>query len=85
MDQFENKFLNFQKHFGVPLSKKKINIKEHYEKNFTLKLYKRTIVKTGPRNVFYAEKNTTTLDLAFDAYKNLKKKILNLKKIKLVI
>ena len=66
--------LNFQNHFGVSLGKKKINIKEHYEKNFTLKLYKRTIVKTGPRNVFYAEKNTTTLDLAFDAYKNLKKK-----------
>ena len=66
--------LNFQNHFGVSLGKKKINIKEHYEKNFSLKLYKRTIVKTGPRNLFYAEKNITTLDLAFDAYKNLKKK-----------
>ena len=66
--------LNFQNHFGVSLGKKKINIKEYYEKNFSLKLYKRTIVKTGPRNLFYAEKNITTLDLAFDAYKNLKKK-----------
>jgi 3-oxoacyl-[acyl-carrier-protein] synthase III len=66
--------LNFQNNLAVSLGKKKIDIKKKYEKEFSLKLFKKTIKKTGPKNLFYAEKNTSSLDLAFLAYKNFIKK-----------
>ena len=66
--------LNFQNFFGVSLGEKKINTKAEYEKKYSLKLYKKTIVKTGPKNLFYTDKNTTTLDLAIEAYNDFLKK-----------
>jgi len=66
--------LNFQNFFGVSLGGKKINTKAEYQKKYSLKLYKKTIVKTGPKNLFYADKNTTTLDLAIEAYNDFLKK-----------
>ncbi len=65
---------NFQNCIGVSLGKKKINIKKQYEKNYSLKLYKKTITKTGPKNLFYTEKKITSFDLAVEAYKNFLKK-----------
>ena len=64
---------DIQKCLGVSLGSKKINIKKQYEKNYSLKLYRKTIVKPGPKNLFYTEKNITTLDLAVSAYKNFLK------------
>ena len=63
-----------QRCLGVSLGKKKINIKQQYQKNYSLKLYKKTIVKTGPKNLFYTEKNITALDLGVAAYKDFLKK-----------
>ena len=63
-----------QRCLGVSLGKKKINIKQQYQKNYSLKLYKKTIVKTGPKNLFYTEKNITALDLSVTAYKDFLKK-----------
>ena len=69
-----------QSYIGVSLGKKKISIKKQYEKYYSSKLFKKTISKTGPKNVFYTEKNITTLDLATDAYKNFLKKNSKFKK-----
>ncbi len=66
--------VNFQNNFGVSLGEKKINVKKKYEDEFSIKLYNKTINKTGPRNLFYAKDNTSSLDLAFSAYKNFLKK-----------
>ena len=66
--------INFQNNFGVSLGERKIDIKKQYEKEFSLKLFKRTINKTGPRRLYHANKSTTTLDLALSAYKNFIKK-----------
>jgi len=60
--------------FGVSLGEKKINLKKKYNKEFSLKLYKKTINKTGPKNIFYAKENTFSLDLALTAYKNFLRK-----------
>ena len=69
-----------QSYFGVSLGKKKVSIKKQYEKYYSSKLFKKTISKTGTKNVFYTEKNITTLDLATDAYKNFLKKNSKFKK-----
>ena len=66
--------LNFKSYFGVSLGKEKIDVKKQYKKNFSVKLYKKTIVKTGPKYLFYADKNTSTLDLAIEAYNDFLKK-----------
>lgn len=79
--------VNFQNNFGVSLGEKKINVKKKYEDEFSIKLYNKTINKTGPRNLFYAKDNTSSLDLAFSAYKNFlkKNKKFDKKKIKNVV
>lgn len=66
--------LNLQNNFGVSLGENKIDIKKLYEKKFSLKLFKRTISKTGPRKLYYSNKSTTTLDLALNAYTDFIKK-----------
>ena len=66
--------LNLQNNFGVSLGENKIDIKKLYEKKFSLKLFKRTISKTGPRKLYYSNKSTTTLDLALNAYADFIKK-----------
>ena len=62
--------LNFKNNFGISLGKKKIDVKELYIKKYSLKLFKKTIIKTGPKNIFYTQNNFTSLDLAHAAYKN---------------
>ena len=76
--------LNLQNNFGVSLGENKIDIKKLYEKKFSLKLFKRTISKTGPRKLYYSNKSTTTLDLALNAYTDFIKKIKNLTLIKFI-
>lgn len=77
----------FQNNFGVSLGEKKINIKKKYEDECFLRLYNKTIKKTGPKNLFYTNNNTTSLDLAFSAYKNFlkKNKDFDTKKIKNIV
>ena len=65
---------NFINNFGISLGKKKIDIKKIYNEKFSIKLYKRTIKKTGPKNLFYTDLNITSLDLAVEAFKNFIKK-----------
>jgi 3-oxoacyl-[acyl-carrier-protein] synthase-3 len=74
---------NFPNNFGISLGKKKIDIKKIYKKKFSLKLFKKTITKTGPKNLFYTDINTSSLDLALNAFKNFikKNKKFNIKKI----
>ena len=43
---------DIQKCLGVSLGSKKINIKKQYEKNFSLKLYRKTIVKNWTKEYF---------------------------------
>jgi len=78
---------NFQKNFGVSLGEKKINLKKEYKDSFSIKLFNRIIKKTGPKNLFYTNPNTSSLDLAFAAYKNFlkKNKKFETKKIKNIV
>ena len=57
--------VNFQNNFGVSLGEKKINVKKKYEDEFSIKLYNKTINKTGPRNLFYATLKTWYNDSHF--------------------
>ncbi|MDC1158792.1 3-oxoacyl-[acyl-carrier-protein] synthase III C-terminal domain-containing protein [Pelagibacteraceae bacterium] len=75
--------INLANSIGVSLGEKKINIKKKYEEKYSIKLYKKTILKTGPKNIFYAGKNITSLDLAINAYKNFIKKNPNFNKNKI--
>lgn len=74
---------NFNQNFGLSLGKNKINIKKKYQENFSLKLYYKTIKKTGPKNIFYVDENISSLNLASQAFKNLVKKNKNIDKNKI--
>ena len=65
---------DFRNNFGVSLGEIKIDIKKKYKQKFSLKLFNRTINKTGPRKLYHSAKNTSTLDLALNAYKIFIKK-----------
>jgi len=65
---------DFQNNFGVSLGEIKIDIKKKYKEKFSIRLYNRTINKTGPKTLYHSAKHTSSLDLALGAYQNFIKK-----------